>query len=374
MNGNCDPAFTRVADAFQENFAQRGEVGANVCLYLDGKPVVDLWGGYCDSERTRPWNEDTIVCMMSVAKGMTALCLWLLIDRGEVKLDAPVATYWPEFGCNGKETITVKQVLGHMAGVYYFDIGEAGNCLDWDAAIHGLEQQTPLYTPGSIGGYHSATYGHLVGEIVRRVSGRSPGTFFRQEIAVPLGLDYWIGLPETELDRVAPTFEAEDDDSMAFLADPEGKQGRQFADMPPVPDLFNTREFRMTEFPSANGHGNGRAMARLFGALACGGELDGVRLLQAQSITAATEEQWNGPCWMFDMPMRVSLGFLHRREDNFPIGPSDAAFSTAGAGGSIGFADPQARLGFGYSPNFRCGFGGLGERCEALIQATCACL
>jgi len=373
IEGTTARGFEPVAEAFEQNFRSRGEVGANVCVYKDGKPVVDLWGGWRDQARTKPWEKDTMVCMMSISKGVTALGLWMLIDRGLVDLDAKVSTYWPEFAQNGKAGTTVKHLLGHRSGVFYFDVDPPANVLDWMTAVHALERQAPLFEPGSQGGYHVTTYGHLVGEIIRRVTGKTPGRFFRDELGTPLGLEYWIGVPEGHLDRLADTFEAVPDNSMAFMADPTDKQGRQFRGAPHLPDLFNSRAVRMAEWPAINGHGNGRAMGRLFGALANGGEIDGVRIVKPATVERLREVQWSGPCWMCGNEFRTALGFLRGRP-NMPMGPNDETFATAGAGGSMALADTRTRIGFGYSPNARCAFGILGDRYESLLNAVYECV
>ena len=207
--GTCDPRFAAVRDEFERNFAERGEVGASVCVTLDGATVVDLWGGHADPTTGRAWEPDTIGVIWSCTKGATALCAHMLVTRGALDLDAPVASYWPEFAKNGKSAITVRMLLAHQAGLAAFSEPIADNGYrDWDLIVQRLEDQEPLWAPGTRHGYHALTFGHLVGEVVRRADGRSLGTFFRDEVAEPLGVDLWIGLPEAHEARVAPTIPA----------------------------------------------------------------------------------------------------------------------------------------------------------------------
>ncbi len=372
VHGECASQFAAVRDVFTESFARQEEVGAAVCVYADGQKVVDLWGGYCDEARSQPWQADTIVCMFSVAKGMAALCAHVLADRGLLDIDAPVVTYWPEFGKQGKERITVKQVLGHMAALVYTDTAPPGALFEPEVMVKVLEDMSPAWEPGTRGAYHSSTYGNLVGEIVRRVSGKSIGRFFREEIAEPLGLDYHIGLGADELERVCDIIPNPANETAAVLSDPTTKPGRSFAALPRQENVFNSLTFRQIEWPSANGHGNARSVARLFAALARGGEIDGVRVLSPEAIAHAAELQWDDQCLVWGDHFRTTLGLLLNTPDFAYMGPNPNSFGTAGAGGACGIADPRSRIGFGYSPNFMCAGGGLGERSRALVEATFA--
>ena len=203
--GMVEPRFAAVQEEFERNFAERGEVGASVCVTVNGETVVDLWGGIADPETQAPWNKDTIVFVWSCTKGATALCAHILAARG-IELDAPVAQYWPEFAKGGKDGVTVRMVLNHQAGLPALrePIPENGLC-DWDAVVEALAAMEPLWEPGTRHGYHALVFGHLVGEVLRRVTGDSLGTIFRTEVAEPLGLDFWIGLPEEQEPRVAPS-------------------------------------------------------------------------------------------------------------------------------------------------------------------------
>src|SRR5690349_15022337 len=233
VDGICVPAFEAVGAAFERNFAEHGEVGASVCVTVGGETVVDLWGGVADPAHGTAWERDTVGVVWSCTKGATALCAHMLVSRGDLDLDAPVAEYWPEFAKNGKDTVTVRMLLAHQAGLAAFrePVAERAFC-DWSFVVERLAQQEPLWEPGTRHGYHALTFGHLVGELVRRVSGHSIGTFFREEVAQPLALDFWIGLPEAIEPRVAPTIAAMPgaDDALpsfyrAALSDPTSVPG-----------------------------------------------------------------------------------------------------------------------------------------------------
>ncbi len=203
INGTCDAEFAHVRETFSENFRRRGEVGAAVCVYKDGKKVVDLWGGYKDLAKTQPWQEDTIVIMNSLAKSMSALCVHMLIDRGKIDFDAPVADYWPEFAQAGKKDVLVRHILSHTDGVIYCDHASPGSWFRWDEHIRALEKQEPAWKPGTWGAYNSINIGFLLGEVLRRVSGESVGSFLRKESPPSWGADYHIGLRSDQIPRVS---------------------------------------------------------------------------------------------------------------------------------------------------------------------------
>ena len=375
VHGSCNADFAAVGEAFEENFDLRGELGAAVCVYRDGERVVDLWGGHLDWERTAPWRADTIVCMASVTKSMTALCLHILIERGEVELDAPMVRYWPEFAQAGKAGITVRQSLGHNDGVIFNDASRPGDWLDTDAIASAIAAQAPEWEPGTRGAYNSFNYGFLIGEIVRRVSGRTPGEFFREEIAAPLGIDYQIGVREDDLTRVSNLYPNPESVTMSSFSDPTTKLARAWHSLPASSDAlgpFNRAEFRTGEFPSANGTGNARAIARVYGALAGGGEIDGVRVWAPETVSQMRELQWDGVCGITDRPFRMGLGVFLNSPPLSGMGPNPNAFGHMGVGGAFGFADPEAGLSFSYSPNYMCAGAGVGDRCDALVAALYA--
>lgn len=372
ISGWCDPRFAALGEAFAGNFLQRGETGAAVCLFKDGEKVVDLWGGWADAARTRPWREDTIVCMMSVGKGMAALCLWMLVERGLIDLDAPVARYWPGFAGGGKGAITVATLLTGKAGLLYADHAPDGAGYDWDAMIRAYEQQVPEWEPGTKHGYHSASAGYLLGELVRRVDGRMVDRFFDEEVAGPLGADYGYGTRGADPRRVADIIPNPASHTFVQSRDPSTKMGRAWRLRPASPDQYNDVMMRTGLMPSTNGHGNARAVARIYAALAGGGSLDGVRLLSPETIDRMRTQSWFGQCEMTDRRFRYGHGFFLNEPLMSPMGSNDRSFGHPGAGGALGFADPENHIAFSYSPALMCAGGGLGERCAALVQGAYA--
>ncbi len=349
IGGTVETAFERVLDAFADNFDERGEVGAACCVYVDGQPVVDVWGGLADATNGISWREDTIVPVFSSTKGATAVCANLLVERGDLDVDAPVATYWPEFADNGKRAITVRQVLSHQAGLAHVDADLTyEECLSWFPVVDAIARQAPNWEPGTAHGYHMRSFGWIVGEIVRRVSGRTLGTFFRDEIATPLGLDFWIGLPEeleARVARIVPPkgdmqafFDALGDDLLLGRVS-TGPSGH-FA----YNDMWNTRAVHACELPSSNGITDARSLARMYAAIV--GDVDGVRLLQPDTVARAALQQVRGPDKVILTETAYGLGFMLPPSLN-PSAPK-SAFGHAGAGGSLGFADPQRRIAFGY--------------------------
>lgn len=374
IHGSCDPAFLPVRDAFEENFRSREELGAAVCLYKDGEKVVDLWGGIADRNTGKPWAEDTIVCMMSVCKSMAALCVLMLVDRGQIDLSAPVALYWPEFGQAGKDKISVRTLLSTQAGVIYADAAPDGAYFDWEVMTAAIAAQEPAWEPGTKGGYHSMTFGFLLGELVRRVDGRMINVFFAEEVAGPLGADYAIGLNDDQLKRVTDLIPNPGSVTLNQVADRSTKLGRAWHVRPTTPNYKNTEAYRRAVLPSGNGHGNARAMARIYAALANGGSLDGVHLISPELMEIARTESWRGICAMTDRPFRYGVGFFLNYPPLLPFGANDHAFGHPGAGGAIGIADPEAGLALSYSPNYMCAGAGVGDRCEALITASLGAL
>lgn len=374
IEGTCEPGFERVAQAFAEGFAQHGEVGAAVSVYLDGRKRVDLWGGRRDLARTLPWQADTIVSMMSVTKSMMALTAHALIEDGVLALDAEVARYWPEFAQAGKADITVQRLLSHHAALIYADAAPEGGMFDWDAVIQAVERQRPEWPPGTLGAYHSATYGYLVANLILRATGRRAPDLYRERFAGPLGLDVFIGLTPEQEARVADVIVNPMSASLQAFADPTTKLGRAQRLRIKGPELFNSPRYRRGFLPSSNAHGNARSVARLYGALARGGEIDGVRVLDDATVRTLRTEQWSNMCGLTDRPYRMAMGLFLQHPPHLPFGPNPASFGHPGVGGAIGFADPDLRLGFGYTPNFMCAGAGVGDRCEALIDATYRCV
>lgn len=359
IHGVCDSRLQGVRDAFAENFAQGGEVGATVAATIDGKLVVDLWAGHADAARTRPWTRDTIVDVASSTKGLTTICAHRLVDAGLLDLEAPVARYWPEFAQAGKATIPVHFLLSHRAGLPAIDEPLPTEALyDWNRMTGALAAQKPWWEPGTRHGYHIFTFGYLVGEVVRRITGKSVGTYFREEVAEPLGLDCHIGLAAEHDARVAEFIAAPppppgQPDVLAALLKQAGPMVEKAHLNPPWTFADrNTRAWRAAEIPAGNAHTTARALARVYGALACGGEVDGVRVLNPASIERARTVQDTGPdAVLFGLPTRFGLGFSLPSNGVGFGAASTSAFGCPGGGGSIGFADPEARVGFGYVMN-----------------------
>jgi CubicO group peptidase (beta-lactamase class C family) len=358
INGTCDARFEPVRQAFAENFEKRGDIGAAVAVTIDGNPVIDLWGGYADKAGTRPWVRDTIVNVYSATKGFAATCVNRLADKAIIDLDAPVVRYWPEFGQAGKEHLPVRFILSHRAGLPAIRRSlENDALLKWDVMTAALAAEEPWWEPGTRHGYHALTLGYLLGEIVRRVTGKTIGAYCRDEIARPLGLDFHIGLEPQDDVRcaeviAAPPLPTGERNPLAG-DDPESITMKAINNPPGALRLstVNSRPWRAAEIPAANGHTNARAMARFYGALSRGGELDGVRVMSEAQIQRCYEEQSYGPdVVMYGLPSRFGLGY-RLSHPTARYGPNPRTFGHTGAGGFLGFADPDARVGFGYTMN-----------------------
>lgn len=377
ISGTCDPRFAPVREAFIGNFRERGEPGGAVALMVDGRLGVDLWGGFRDAARQTPWARDTLVNFFSVGKAFTALVALRLVESGLIDLDAPAATHWPEFAAAGKERITLRHILAHQAGLPAIrEPLPDGAMFDWPRMIRALENQQPWWAPGTAHGYHVNTFGYLAGELVRRASRRTLGQILREDVAGPLGADVHIGLPSTEHHRCAeflwpsvlperPEGDLPDDVLMKWNTywNPPGISGAGWV---------NSAEWRAAEIPSTNGHGTARGIARIYAALANGGAIDGVEILSPAMLAEATTEHSFGPDRILDRESRFALGFQLPQAER-RLGPNDAAFGHFGAGGSLGFCDPQARVAFAYVTN-DMGPRWQNPRNRALIEAIYECL
>ncbi len=387
IHGECAARFGRVREAFEENFRTRREVGAAVAVMHEGELVVDLWAGWADQARTRAWERDTIVNVYSCTKAMAALCAHQLVERGRLDLDTPVAEYWPEFAQRGKQHIPVRWLLSHRAGLPAVreTLPEAA-LYDWTQMTEALAAEEPWWEPGTAHGYHAVTFGWLVGEVVRRIDGRSLGTYFREEIAAPLGLDFHIGLADCEHHRcgelsdlaLAGVDELDADAiglAQVILSDPGSMAARAFMNPPSMAYGVNNAAWRRAEIPGANGHGGARDLARVYGALANGGDLAGVHVLAPEAIARLRTEESHGPDLVLQIPTRFGLGVmlpqdrLHAR-----FGPNPRAFGHPGAGGALGCGDPEAGIGFGYTPNRLGPHILLDPRATALLEAVYAAL
>ena len=384
IQGDCDERFRSVAEEFTRNFAERGEVGASVCITLEGETVVDLWGGLANVQSSAPWERDTVCTVFSCTKGATAICAHILVSRGLLDIEAPVAEYWPEFAANGKERATVHMMLDHSVGVpSWREPLKAGGAFDWEYMVERLAAEEPWWKPGTRNGYHMISFGWTVGELVRRVSGKSLGTFFQDEVARPLGIDFWIGMPEEFEPRVALVLpyvakagEKPGAFVMALLNDSKSLQALSWSNNGGFDP--NGRESHAAEIGGGGGISNARGLAGMYAPLACGGSLNGVRLVDPETlsrmsrISVATNEDAT-----LLIPTRFALGFMKsmdnraRREgDTDSAILSEQSFGHVGAGGSIGFADPECGMSFGYAMN-QMGKGILlNDRGQALVDAA----
>ena len=353
ISGTCDAGFTAVRDAFVDNFAQRGEVGAGVCVQIDGRTVVDLVGGWADEARQRTWQHDTLVNFYSVGKAFVALLALQLVDNGTIGLDDRISTVWPEFAVGGKQEATVRQALCHRAGVPAIRERLTNDDLwQWDRMTHALAATEAWWVPGERHAYHTNTYGHLTGEIVRRITGQMPGDRLR-DVAGPLDADVWCGLGEPEQRRCAELIWAPSTKIGDANVDFDRLSGDQLMVMlgyfnPPgyaSQGVVNTPQWRGAQVPSTNGHGTASGIARIYGAL-----LEPGRLLSSELLAEATRPQSVGYCPVLGEEVSFGLGFQPTRT-NRPLGPNPRSFGHFGTGGSLGFADPDTGVAFGYVMN-----------------------
>lgn len=373
IHGCVAARFEPVLDAFRDNFASGEEMGAAVCIWRDGKRVVDLWGGYKNAAGTQPWVGDTLVNGMSSTKPLAATCFHVLVDRGLADYDDPIDRYWPEFGQNGKQGVPIRYILDHRLGLPLIPAAFWPDKLfDWDGFCTALAAEVPLWEPGTDAGYHVRTYGFLIGEVVRRIDGRTLGRFFDEEIAQPFELDYHIGLPVSELDRCADFIP----ETRGTIYDAAIDQTSYLARASPAidPQVFNSAQWRTAELPASNGHGSARALSRFYAILANGGVLEGKRLLRAHTLARATEVQHSIHERVMDRTYQQALGFLRSSPPIVPMGPLTTSFGHQGAGGALGFADPVNHVGFGYLMNKMHARRENGPRAGRLIDALYRCL
>lgn len=373
--GYCDPRFEQVADVLRHSLESKFEVGASFAVEIEGEMVMDLWGGHKDAERTMPWQQDTIVNVFSVTKGVTAICAAKLIEQGHLDLYQKVSHYWPEYGCNGKENTTVLDFLCHRAAMFGFrDQVPLDDWTNWGQFAGMLAAQAPFAEPNSIQAYHALTFGWLVGELIRRVDGRTVGVYFKEEIANPLGLDFAIGLDDSDMARCAQMLMLDELPSISqlnvlkYLPDfllsksltnikaavsrgfnPIAFDGRAMDN----PNFANTTEWRRAEIPAANGHGVASSLATLYGILSNGGSRDGNEVLKPETIELLRTVHSNGPDMvLFGLNYKFGLGHML----NAPITPigrnrSESMFGHTGIGGAVVFGDVEKKLGFSFFNN-----------------------
>jgi CubicO group peptidase (beta-lactamase class C family) len=351
IEGSCDEQFSAVAQSFEHNFIAEGDIGASFSVFRDGRKVVDLWGGYADAARSRPWESDTIVNVWSTTKGMMALCVARLAGQGSIGLGRPVADYWPEFAENGKEAVTVAQLFSHQAGLCGpDDVLTEAQFLDTDYTAALLARQKPHWPVGTRSGYHALSIGPLADGLFKRVVGKTVGEYFRDEIADPLHVDFHMGLPESEDRRVAEMVHS----GQPISGGVENYNGYQRLAQVHMPQSYvtgNSRAWRAQGMPSAAGHGNGRSIATIYSALATDRRIEGVEIVTEEALHEVTQLQIENEDLVLRFPMTWGIGFgLNAGMKVY--GPNGESFGHHGWGGSFGFADPVARLGVGYAMNF----------------------
>ncbi|MEU5656260.1 serine hydrolase domain-containing protein [Streptomyces sp. NPDC047737] len=380
VRGTVAPGFEAVRDAFVRNFEQRGERGAAVALYHHGRKVVDLWAGTRDVDGAEPWAVDTVQIVRSAGKGVAAAVPLLLHQRGQVDLDAPVGTYWPEFKANGKERVLVRHLLAHRAGLAALDTAlTPEQAADQVSGPQAVAAQRPQWEPGTDHGYHAQTYSWLIGELVRRVTGRTIGRWIAEEIARPLGLDFWFGLPEDEahrIGRIGPVEPPPTEGGGALrvrpkrsvveaYGDPASLTRRAFGAIDPFPDE-NAPAYRAAELPASNGVATARGLARCYAAMI--GEVDGQRLFAPATLTLARTEESAGPDRVLVVSTRFGLGYMLHGPAAPLLGPG--SFGHPGRGGSLGFADPESGIALGYVTNGLQKGVTADPRAQALVRAV----
>jgi CubicO group peptidase (beta-lactamase class C family) len=364
LGGTCSARFEPVRELFAAKLESGEDLGASVALNIDGEMVVDLWGGWADEARTVPWTENTITNVFSTTKSMTSLAALVLVDRGELDIDATVASYWPEFAASGKAGIKVRHLLSHTSGVSGWEQPiTLEDMYDWDKSTALLAAQAPWWEPGTASGYHALNYGHLIGEVIRRVTGQRLGEFFAAHVAGPLGADFHIGVPPSELHRVASVVPPPPIDSPPL--DPSSVAFKSMTNPIMSPETTWTEGWRRADIGAANGHGNAHSLARLQSAVACGGEVDGVRLLSPRTIDRIFEVQMSGIDLVIGTPSTWGLGY--------GLLPEGRVCCWGGFGGSLVIIDVDRRITFAYVMSKMAPGGGtiaaaLGQRVADIVK------
>jgi CubicO group peptidase (beta-lactamase class C family) len=352
LGGTCSARFDSLRELFAANLESGEDLGASLAVSIDGEMVVDLWGGWADEARTGPWTENTITCVFSTTKTMTSLAALLLVDRGELDLDANVASYWPEFAARGKQDIKIRQLLSHTSGVSGWDQPVTIDDLyDWDKSTAMLAAQAPWWEPGAGSGYHALTYGHLIGEVIRRITGQRLGEFFAAQIAGPLDADFHIGLSPAEFPRIARVVVPPALPFDPSQVDPNSVMFKTLTGPTSSAELSWTECWRRADIGAANGHGNARSVARIQSAVACGGEVDGIRLLSPKTINQILEVQSHSIDRVLGIPLKIGVGYGLPWPQVLPFVPEGRQCFGAGAGGSILIADLDRRMTVSYVMN-----------------------
>jgi CubicO group peptidase (beta-lactamase class C family) len=372
VHGSCDDRFEAVREALAQHL-DAGELGASIAVDLDGERVVDLWGGYRDEERTTPWTEDTIVNVWSTTKTVLSLAALILVDRGELDVNAPVGDYWPEFSAKGKKDVLVRHLMSHTSGVSGWDQPfTIADMYDWTSATERLAQQRPWWEPGTASGYHANNQGHLVGELIRRITGRTFKQFVAEEIAGPVGADFQVGCAEKDWDRVAPVVPPPPLEVDYSALDPASPMVRTFTGPVASARAANSPEWRRADMGALNGHSNARGVLQIMRAVTLGGQTGGVRLLSPPTIDLIFQEQADGVDLVLGVPFRFGIGFGLTPSAAVPYLPEGRVCFWGGWGGSMIVMDLDRRLTFSYMMN-RMAPGVVGSaRSEAYYRAASA--
>jgi len=373
IHGECDPQFSKVKETFEKLHQEDREIGSCFAVYKDGKPLVDLWGGFQDKDKTKPWQKDNLVTVYSTTKGVAAFCIALAMEKGLLKYEEKVSTYWPEFSNNGKEDITVSMLMSHQAGICSPETRNVDDYYNQNLMAEKLAGMTPIWEPGTASGYHSMTFGWLTSELILRVTGKSLGTFFREEVGDQHEIDFFIGLPESEDHRVAELVPFEivrnenSEQQKIELTEAQKSQRNSAGTL----DIQNTKAWRQAEIPSANGQGNARGLAKFYSLIVP--EDNSLKLLKDDTVNQMTTMQIEGRDLVLAVQVRWGVGFILNKHKVI-YGPVESAFGHSGYGGSCAFADPENKIGVSYVMNRMLDNFNADGRSIELINATYDCL
>ncbi len=373
IHGECDPQFSKVKETFEKLHQEDREIGSCFAVYKDGKPLVDLWGGFQDKDKTKPWQKDNLVTVYSTTKGVAAFCIALAMEKGLLKYEEKVSTYWPEFANNGKEDITVGMLMSHQAGICSPETRNVDDYYNQSLMAEKLAGMTPIWEPGTASGYHSMTFGWLTSELILRVTGKSLGTYFREEVGDQHEIDFFIGLPESEDHRVAELVpfdivRNENSEQQKIELTEAQKSQRNSAG---TLDIHNTKAWRQAEIPSANGQGNAGGLAKFYSLIVP--EDNSLKLLQDDTVNQMTTMQIEGRDLVLAVQVRWGVGFILNKHKVI-YGPIEGAFGHSGYGGSCAFGDPENKIGVSYVMNRMLDNFNADGRSIELINATYECL
>ena len=373
IHGECDPQFSKVKETFEKLYQEDREIGSCFAVYKDGNPLVELWGGFQDKDKTKPWQKDNLVTVYSTTKGVAAFCIALAMEKGLLKYEEKVSTYWPEFASNGKEYITVGMLMSHQAGICSPETRNVDDYYNQNLMAEKLAGMTPIWEPGTASGYHSMTFGWLTSELILRVTGKSLGTFFREEVGDQHEIDFFIGLPESEDHRVAELVPFEivrnenSEQQKIELTEAQKSQRNSAGTL----DIQNTKAWRQAEIPSANGQGNARGLAKFYSLIVP--EDNSLKLLKDDTVNQMTTMQIEGRDLVLAVQVRWGVGFILNKHKVI-YGPVESAFGHSGYGGSCAFGDPENKIGISYVMNRMLDNFNADGRSIELINATYNCL